>query len=120
VDTEVRTVIGYWASLAWRGVALTWQNVTLFEPGKAPVSRSSLASASPPGAGDAGLRLYQWLAIAFVIGGAAVTALGTTPAPSPPPFDPVIAPVAAIVGALYYLAYGADLPRSNRRFSRLR
>ena len=49
VDAEARAVIGYWASLAWRGVALTWQNVTLFEPGKAPVSRSSLASALPPG-----------------------------------------------------------------------
>jgi hypothetical protein len=49
VDTaEARAVIGYWASLAWRGVALTWQNVTLFEPGKAPVSRSSLGSASHP------------------------------------------------------------------------
>lgn len=53
MDAEARAVIGYWASLAWRGVALTWQNVTLFEPGKAPVSRSSLASAAPPDvAGD--------------------------------------------------------------------
>lgn len=68
----------------------------------------------------AGLRLYQWLAVAFVIGGAAVTALGPSPAPPPPPFDLKILPVAAIVGTLYYLAYGADLPRSNRRFSRLR
>lgn len=50
VDAEGRAVIGYWASLAWRGVALTWQNVTLFEPGKAPASRSSLAPASPPDA----------------------------------------------------------------------
>ena len=50
VDAESRVVIGYWASLSWRGIALTWQNVTLFEPGKAPVSRSSLASASPPSA----------------------------------------------------------------------
>lgn len=68
----------------------------------------------------AGLRLYQWLAVAFVIGGAAVTALGPTPAPPPPPLNLKILPVAAIVGGLYYLAYGADLPRSNRRFSRLR
>lgn len=50
MDAEARAVIGYWASLAWRGVALTWQNVTLFEPGKPPVSRSSLASASAPSA----------------------------------------------------------------------
>lgn len=50
VDEEARAVIGYWASLSWRGVALTWQNVTLFEPGRAPVSRSSLAPATPPSA----------------------------------------------------------------------
>jgi protein-S-isoprenylcysteine O-methyltransferase Ste14 len=69
----------------------------------------------------AGLRLYQWLAVAFVIGGVAVTALGPSPAPPLPPFDSGITLTAAvIVGALYYLAYGADLPRSNRRFSRLR
>lgn len=68
----------------------------------------------------AGLRLYQWLAIAFVIAGAALTTLGPSPAPPPPPFDPSIFLFAAIVGALYFLAYGADLPRSNRRFSRLR
>lgn len=67
-----------------------------------------------------GLRLYQWLAIEFVIAGAVVTALGPTPAPPPPPFDPSILIISAIVGALYYLAYGADLPRSSRRFSRLR
>jgi hypothetical protein len=76
-------VIGYWASLAWRGVALTWQNVTLF-------------------------------------GGAAVSVISPTPAPSPPSFEPGLLPVAAIIGAPYYLAHGADLPRSNRRFSRLR
>jgi prolipoprotein diacylglyceryltransferase/protein-S-isoprenylcysteine O-methyltransferase Ste14 len=68
----------------------------------------------------AGLRLYQWLAVVFVIGGAAVTALSPVPAPPPPPFEPGILLVAAIIGALYYLAYGADLPRSSRRFSRLR
>jgi protein-S-isoprenylcysteine O-methyltransferase Ste14 len=68
----------------------------------------------------AGLRLYQWLAVAFVIGGAAVTALGPSPAPPPPPFDVKTLPVAAVVGVLYSLAYGADFPRSNLRFSRLR
>lgn len=48
VDSDGRAIIGYWASLDWRGVALTWQNVTLFEADRAPVSRSSLASSPPP------------------------------------------------------------------------
>jgi hypothetical protein len=68
----------------------------------------------------AGLRLYQWLAIAFVVGGAVLTTLGPTPAPSPEAFDPGVLPIALVVGAIYYVAYGADVPGSNRRFSRLR
>lgn len=48
VAPDGRAVIGYWASLAWRGVALTWQNVSLYEAGKPPVVRSSLTSAPPP------------------------------------------------------------------------
>lgn len=48
VAADGRAVIGYWASLAWRGVALTWQNVTLYEANRPPVSRSSLVTASPP------------------------------------------------------------------------
>ncbi len=48
IAADGRVVIGYWASLAWRGLALTWQNVTLYEAGRPPVSRSSLVSASPP------------------------------------------------------------------------
>lgn len=48
VATDGRAVIGYWASLAWHNVALTWQNVTLYEAGRPPVSRSSLVSASLP------------------------------------------------------------------------
>jgi len=48
VAADGRAVIGYWASLAWRKVALTWQNVTLYEPGHPPSGRSSLASAPPP------------------------------------------------------------------------
>lgn len=65
MEPEARAVIGYWASLAWRGVALTWQNVTLFEPGRAPVSRSSLASASPP---DATRGAISWRAEALGCG----------------------------------------------------
>ena len=68
----------------------------------------------------AGLRLYQWLAIAFVVGGAVLTTLRPTLAPSAVAFDPGVLPIALVVGAIYYVAYGADLPGSNRRFSRLR
>ncbi|OFW42514.1 MAG: hypothetical protein A3J29_07065 [Acidobacteria bacterium RIFCSPLOWO2_12_FULL_67_14b] len=68
----------------------------------------------------AGLRLYQWLAIAFVAGGAMLTTLGPTAAPAAAAFDPRILPIALIVGAIHYVAYGVDLPGSNRRYSRLR
>jgi len=54
VAPDGRAVIGYWTSLAWRGLALTWQNVVLYEPGRPPARRSSLASAPPPAvSGDA-------------------------------------------------------------------
>ena len=48
VAADGRAVIGYWASLAWRSAALTWQNVTLYEASRPPVSRSSLVSTPPP------------------------------------------------------------------------
>lgn len=48
VAPDGRAVIAYWASLAWRGVALTWQSVTVHEAGRPPVTRSSLAPAPPP------------------------------------------------------------------------
>lgn len=67
----------------------------------------------------AGLRLYQWLAILFVAGGAAVTTLGADPAPAVPPFDPRVLPIAATLGIVAYAAFGLDFPRSRRRFSRL-
>jgi hypothetical protein len=35
-------------------------------------------------------------------------------------FDLRVMPIILAVGAIHYLAYGADLPGSNRRFSRLR
>jgi len=68
----------------------------------------------------AGLRLYQWLTIAFVIGGAVLMTLGPAAAPTVPPFDPQLLPIAALVGAICYVAYGMDFPASSRRFSRLR
>jgi hypothetical protein len=48
VAADGRAVIAYWASLAWRKVALTWQNVTLYEAGRPPVSRSSLLPGPAP------------------------------------------------------------------------
>jgi protein-S-isoprenylcysteine O-methyltransferase Ste14 len=66
-----------------------------------------------------GLHIYQWLALAFVAGGAVVTAL---PSPSAPATS-VVGPVTVLVAAIYalgvYAAYGLDFPRSNRRFARL-
>ena len=68
----------------------------------------------------AGLRLYQWLAIAFVIGGAVLMVIGPTPAPTVPPFELHVLPISVVVGVICYVAYGADFPGSNLRFSRLR
>lgn len=68
----------------------------------------------------AGFRLYQWLAIAFVVGGAVLTTLPPSAAPTATTFDPRSLLIALIVGVIYYVAYGVDLPGSSRRFSRLR
>jgi hypothetical protein len=67
-----------------------------------------------------GLRFYQWLAIAFVVLGAVLTTLGAAPAPPPSGIALALAPVLAVVGLASYIAYGADFPGSDRRFSRLR
>ncbi len=66
----------------------------------------------------AGLRLYQWLAIGLIVGGAAVTAIAGASAPRPAP-DLASLPVLIAVGVLTYIAYGIDFPNSSRRFSRL-
>ena len=65
------------------------------------------------------LSLYQWLAVASTVGGAAVTALG---AGSPvPPASPSVGAlfIAFAAGLLCAFAYGVDFPGSSRRFSRL-
>ena len=66
-----------------------------------------------------GLRLYQWLAIGFVVGGAALTAVAGAAAPQPQTPGAALWPVLAGVLLVTYAAYGVDLPGSNRRFSRL-
>ncbi|MBM3908970.1 MAG: prolipoprotein diacylglyceryl transferase, partial [Gemmatimonadetes bacterium] len=67
----------------------------------------------------AGFRLYQWLTLAFVVGGAALTTFESAAAPAPAPLEGrtmVIALVAAIIGIA---SFGVDVPGSSRRFSRL-
>jgi protein-S-isoprenylcysteine O-methyltransferase Ste14 len=67
----------------------------------------------------AGLRLYQWLAIGFVVTGAALTALGGQPAPTPEPPGLDAVPALALVAVVTYIAFGVDFPAASRRFSRL-
>jgi len=66
-----------------------------------------------------GLRLYQWLAIAFLIGGAGMSSVAGAAAPVPRMPDATLWPVLAGILLITYVAYGVDLPGSNRRFSRL-
>lgn len=67
-----------------------------------------------------GLRLYQWLSIAFVVLGAVLTGMGASPAPAPAGFAVAFAPAIGGVGVISFFAYGGDFPGSSRRFSRLR
>jgi hypothetical protein len=62
VAPDGRVVIAYWASLTWRHLALTWQNVVHYETGTPPVRRSSLTSAPPP---DVGEDVITWRAPAL-------------------------------------------------------
>jgi prolipoprotein diacylglyceryltransferase/protein-S-isoprenylcysteine O-methyltransferase Ste14 len=66
-----------------------------------------------------GMRLYQWLALATSFAGAVIMACASGAAPSiaAPPVGFVV--VAGMAGFVASLAYGVDLPASNRRFSRL-
>ncbi|MFA6168941.1 MAG: prolipoprotein diacylglyceryl transferase family protein [Gemmatimonadaceae bacterium] len=67
----------------------------------------------------AGFRLYQWLTLLFVVGGAALTTLPSARAPAPVPIGwPAIAVslLAAVIGTA---SFGMDVPGSDRRFSRL-
>ncbi len=67
----------------------------------------------------AGLRFYQWISIAFVIGGAALTCLrGTSPLPL---LSLRLSSVALAIGCglLTWFVAGVDFPESSRRFARL-
>ncbi|MSR06571.1 MAG: hypothetical protein EXR93_05840 [Gemmatimonadetes bacterium] len=50
-DPDGRSAICYWVSVAWRGFALTWHSVDLYEPGSPP-HRASLTSVPPPTLAD--------------------------------------------------------------------
>lgn len=65
-----------------------------------------------------GLRLYQWLALACVVTGAALTAL---PAPLPPQLEPSLQGFACGIAfaILSSMTMSVDLPESNRPLSRL-
>jgi protein-S-isoprenylcysteine O-methyltransferase Ste14 len=68
----------------------------------------------------AGLHSYQWVAIASVLAGIVATALQSAPAVQP--FHPLTMSLvlsALALGAITGAAMGVDLPKSDRRFSRL-
>lgn len=66
----------------------------------------------------AGLRIYQWLALASILTGISFTMVRGAPMP-PPESNAVGLAVAILFGILGSLAMGLDLPGSSRRFSRL-
>ena len=66
-----------------------------------------------------GLRLYQWLAVVFVVAGLVVTTLPGAPAPPPSVPSARDLVVLTLSTLVVYAAYGVDFPRLNRRFSRL-
>lgn len=66
-----------------------------------------------------GMRVYQWLAVASTIAGAAMMAAGNTPAPQAVAIDARAWGVALLVAVFTYAAYGVDFPRLNARFARL-
>lgn len=73
----------------------------------------------PQTATVAGLRLYQWLALGFLVVGAAATTVAAPAVPRPMVPPPGVAPVIVLAGLLTWAAYGVEVPGSNRRFSRL-
>jgi hypothetical protein len=66
-----------------------------------------------------GLRLYQWLAIAFIVAGPVLMTFASRAAPPPQSLEPSSLPILLAVAAAAYAAYGLDFPASHRRFSRL-
>jgi membrane-associated phospholipid phosphatase/protein-S-isoprenylcysteine O-methyltransferase Ste14 len=65
------------------------------------------------------LRLYQWIALACVVGGAVLTAIPSGARGGTFFWSPMAIVVAAAVGVVVGAALGVDLPNSKARFSRL-
>jgi protein-S-isoprenylcysteine O-methyltransferase Ste14 len=67
-----------------------------------------------------GLRLYQWLAIVWLIGGIVVSAVPSEPASGPVDgAGPLAWITAVVIGVVVGGAMGVDFPESTRRFARL-
>ncbi|MFO1431180.1 MAG: prolipoprotein diacylglyceryl transferase family protein [Candidatus Competibacteraceae bacterium] len=66
-----------------------------------------------------GLRLYQWLAVGCLIGGAVITTLPGPAVHSAGILSPVIVETALITGTLAAFLMSMDFPHSQRRFARL-
>ena len=67
----------------------------------------------------AGLRLYQWMSIGGVVAGAILTIVPSAAAPAIESLSWTTVAIALACGIAAYVAYGVDLPESNRRFARL-
>jgi protein-S-isoprenylcysteine O-methyltransferase Ste14 len=67
----------------------------------------------------AGLRLYQWVALASAVSGVLITGLGVSGPLPPPDFDVRALWAGLAFAALCGVAAGVDFPESQRRFSRL-
>jgi membrane-associated phospholipid phosphatase len=66
-----------------------------------------------------GLHLYQWIAIALFITGAAITTINSSPLPQIDPFRLSSLLLALACAAIAWFVTGVDFPESSRRFARL-
>lgn len=56
LEPDGRTAIGYWAACSWRGIQLTWHDLTVFPPSGPRSQRSSRRYVAPPDIRDQVLR----------------------------------------------------------------
>jgi hypothetical protein len=68
---------------------------------------------------ERGLRLYQWIALGSVLGGAVITTLPSASVSGRLQFSAVGVGSALLLGLVAAVALGVDFPNSNRRYSRL-
>lgn len=67
----------------------------------------------------AGLRIYQWIAVASVVVGACITSLTGAPRTPEPEAHLSSIAVAFVCSVVAWVVTGVDFPESNRRFARL-